>query len=654
MEITDTNGSIKNRRLANPSRALRRAICLLLCLALTLPLTTVALAAEGEDWDLYLPRHDASQDLYVLTEDNTTYTAGSMWSKLQYTGDFTLELDYYTGVKDRPYQGADGISIVFYSAAPTSGMGANAVCPGGYALELDTYVNGEFKEPLSTNHIALTKGKASEHLASAALRESEDGKWHHLKLELQGGTCSAWIDNSLRLTASAPQTGYGWLGIGASTGAGTNLHAVKNVSLSGTGTKRPAVSEEPVEWRFLFAVFSNYISQNGTRTTMTQEELDAIQYAAQGFEDYMESFGYIRPTVETVIIDTPLQGPTPPADDPTNPRLHADDAYRYLKDQVDLDTYDHVTVFANMAPDKTDYWGFGGSFLPNGTGYSFMNTISRDLCLKSMSEAHEKGYWPPAVPVHEFLHFTESLGRKLGQYVPITCHDSEQYGYKKDDDDFKVFYTDLITRQVKGADGSMLGVSEMVWRFSPRMLRALETQTPPPVQQQPETVGGFSDVHTTDYYAESVQWAVAQEITAETSKTIFSPEEDCTTAQVLTFLWRANGSPEPAAASFPGLTGEEYYAKAVRWAAEKGLIDGTVFVDAPCTRAQCMTYQWILAGKPSAAPAAFSDVPSNATYAQAVAWAVENGVTSGTSRTTFSPDATCTRAQIVTFLYRAR
>jgi len=202
----------------------------------------------------------------------------------------------------------------------------------------------------------------------------------------------------------------------------------------------------------------------------------------------------------------------------------------------------------------------------------------------------------------------------------------------------------------------MLGVSELIWSFSPRKLRMLETQTPPPapVQQPEKTEGSFLDVRATDYFAEPVRWAVAQGITAGTSKTAFSPGENCTTAQILTFLWRANGSPEPAASSFPGLTGKEYYAKAVCWAAEKGLIEGTVFSNVPCTRAQCVTYQWILAGKPPAAPAVFSDVPYDASYAQAVAWAVKAGITGGMTRTTFAPDRVCTRGQIVTFLYRAK
>lgn len=168
------------------------------------------------------------------------------------------------------------------------------------------------------------------------------------------------------------------------------------------------------------------------------------------------------------------------------------------------------------------------------------------------------------------------------------------------------------------------------------------------------TVGGFSDVSETDYFAEPVRWAVEKNITTGTSDTSFSPNQTCTTAQILTFLWRANGKPEPGIANpFSDVTADDYYYKAALWAYEEGLISGAGFGgSAPCTRAQTVTYQWKLAGSPTAPSAGFSDVSDSADYAMAVAWAVQKGVTTGTSSTTFAPDDTCTRGQIVTFLYR--
>lgn len=167
-------------------------------------------------------------------------------------------------------------------------------------------------------------------------------------------------------------------------------------------------------------------------------------------------------------------------------------------------------------------------------------------------------------------------------------------------------------------------------------------------------VGGFNDVLETDYFADAVLWAVKEKITNGTSDTTFSPSNTCTTSQILTFLFRANGSPEPKAANpFTDVKESDYFYKAALWASEKGLISGSTFGgNTPCTRADTVTYLWKLARSPSAPAASFTDVPSNSEYAPAVAYAVSKGITSGTSKTTFSPEATCTRGQIVTFLYR--
>lgn len=162
----------------------------------------------------------------------------------------------------------------------------------------------------------------------------------------------------------------------------------------------------------------------------------------------------------------------------------------------------------------------------------------------------------------------------------------------------------------------------------------------------------FTDVAADAYYADAVRWAVDKGVTAGTSATTFSPDDICTTAQILTFLWRANGSPAPAG-RHAAVPAGQYYSDAVNWAYESGLISGSAFVaDDPCTRSATVTYLWKLAGSPAADAAAFTNVPADAEYAQAVAWAVKEGVTAGTGAATFSPGSTCTRAQIVTFLYR--
>ena len=168
----------------------------------------------------------------------------------------------------------------------------------------------------------------------------------------------------------------------------------------------------------------------------------------------------------------------------------------------------------------------------------------------------------------------------------------------------------------------------------------------------------FADVAENAYYASAVEWALKNDVTGGTTATTFSPNAVCTRAQAVTFLWRAAGCPEPAGTnSFTDVSADAYYAKAVVWAVEQGITNGTgggkFSPDAACTRAQVVAFLWRAEGSDTAGTAnAFADVPTNAYYTGAVNWAVENSITGGTSATTFSPAANCTRAQIVTFLYR--
>ena len=168
----------------------------------------------------------------------------------------------------------------------------------------------------------------------------------------------------------------------------------------------------------------------------------------------------------------------------------------------------------------------------------------------------------------------------------------------------------------------------------------------------------FSDVSTSAYYYEAVKWAQEKGITGGIGNGLFGPNQPCTRAQIVTFLWRAAGSPEPKSmSSFSDVSADSYYAKAVAWAVENGITtgtgDGKFSPDATCTRAQSVTFLFRAIGKLVDSKAEFSDVLTDSYYANAVAWAVENGVTNGIGNGLFGPDNSCTRAQIVTFLFRA-
>ncbi len=188
----------------------------------------------------------------------------------------------------------------------------------------------------------------------------------------------------------------------------------------------------------------------------------------------------------------------------------------------------------------------------------------------------------------------------------------------------------------------------------------VETSPEPP--KPVETVAPFTDVPVTAYYSDAVRWAVDSGVTTGTSPTAFSPDAGCTRAQVVTFLWRSVGSPKPVRREnpFTDVAPGSYYYDAMLWAVENGITNGTSATtfspNRTCTRAQIITFLWRTGGaEPWYVESGdfFTDVPRQAYYYSAVVWALVYEITTGTSATAFSPDATCTRGQVVTFLHRA-
>ena len=170
----------------------------------------------------------------------------------------------------------------------------------------------------------------------------------------------------------------------------------------------------------------------------------------------------------------------------------------------------------------------------------------------------------------------------------------------------------------------------------------------------------FYDVPNDSFYYEAVKWAAGKNIASGVGNNLFAPDQPCTRAQIVTFLWRAAGSPEPEnSGSFSDVPASAYYAKAVAWAVENGITtgtgDGMFSPDAVCTRAQAVTFLWRYEKAPVASRSnPFTDVAADSYYADAVLWAVKEDITKGATDTTFSPGADCTRAQIVTFLWRCK
>lgn len=238
-----------------------------------------------------------------------------------------------------------------------------------------------------------------------------------------------------------------------------------------------------------------------------------------------------------------------------------------------------------------------------------------------------------------------STSAKRGSIVTITV--TPDAGYVLDE---------LTVTDKDGKDVALTKKSDTEYTFV--MPTGKVEITPSFVKQTPSQA--FVDVKTGDYFYDAVQWAVGKGITNGTSAETFSLEDPCTRAQIVTFLWRAAGSPVVNyAMDLSDVAGDAYYAEAVRWALSEGITTGTsadqFSPDATCTREQAVTFLWRAAGSPAVSGgSAFEDVGADAYYARAVAWAAQNGVTNGISQALFGTGSDCTRAQIVTFLYRAQ
>lgn len=242
-----------------------------------------------------------------------------------------------------------------------------------------------------------------------------------------------------------------------------------------------------------------------------------------------------------------------------------------------------------------------------------------------------------------------SKNAKKGSDVTVTA--TPDKGYEVDD---------IVAKDAKGNKLTLKDNGDGTYTFTMPASKVTieatfaEKQADEPVA--PEKL--FADVSADDYYYEAVKWASENGVTGGIGENLFGANLPCTRAQIVTFLWRAAGSPEPKGMSgFVDVSADAYYAKAVAWAVEEGIVSGTSATtfnpDAVCTRAQSVAFLYRAFGEKVNKAAGFSDVSADAYYADAVAWAVENGVASGIGGGLFAPDQDCARGQIVAFLYRA-
>lgn len=298
------------------------------------------------------------------------------------------------------------------------------------------------------------------------------------------------------------------------------------------------------------------------------------------------------------------------------------------------------------APTKSGY-RFSGWYY-NGSAWNFEEGVTAPMILTAQWSRKSSGGSPSyAITAAETNHGTVALSAqsaKRGSTVTITVKPDSGYVLES-----------LAVVDGSGNEQKLTDLGEGRYTFT---MPSGKVEVKATFQEDNSVLNVFYDVPNDAYYFEAVKWAVGKNITNGVSENLFGPDQACTRAQIVTFLWRAAGSPVVNyAMDLTDVPADAYYAEAVRWALSEGITtgtgEGTFSPDAACTRAQAVTFlARALDGKTEGA-ANFQDVLAGSYYAEAVAWAVETGVTNGISETLFGPDQACTRGQIVTFLFRA-
>lgn len=317
-------------------------------------------------------------------------------------------------------------------------------------------------------------------------------------------------------------------------------------------------------------------------------------------------------------------------------------------------------------PKREDVWDFGGAD-PLGKftlAYSKVSVTKVDWVLENIFNcslsniaAMKETLDPGKVYSHDGFYYVEIAGIGGGFEVDIqdiTLLEGRYYvTYNLHDvysnDGWIKHYAIL---ELKNIDGKNYWSLHYLKRLADGESPSLPVASTPSV-----SANKFTDVKQSDYFYNAVHWGVEQGVVSGTGANTFSPQNICSKAQILTLIWRAAGEPASAVSNpFTDVAVSDYYYKTALWAYEKGMVTGSTFTgDTPCTRSMAVTYLWQAAGRPAvSASTQFTDVNAGSNYAMAVAWAVNNGITSGTGENTFSPNTTCNRGQIVTFLYRCR
>ena len=408
-----------------------------------------------------------------------------------------------------------------------------------------------------------------------------------------------------------------------------------NVTMGSTGVVRNTAAMTGAELRS--ETFRDLLNENQCED---HELRSALQDGVTRYSIKLRADGSL--TVDSWILDGEVRQKNAPALelDPQAPEapVITPDGGSYAEAQT--------VIITAASADAAIYYTLDGSDPLNGTLYTGPFTLEQSAAVRAVavrgnSVSAETRVEFTIETVHNAVLSFVSNGGSVVERVELpvgTALDLSAYVTEREGYDFTGWYLDAALTQP---------ITSLTLEADTTVYAGWRIRNP------------FVDVAEKDYFYDAVLWGVENGVVKGMDETHFEPETVCTRAQALTFLWRANGMPQPKTTTNPfvDVDTSAYYYDAVLWGVENGIVKGmdeTHFEpDTACSRAHALTFLWRAKGMPQAGGTTFADVPANAYYAQAVAWGVENGIVKGMDETHFEPDTLCQRAHAVTFLWRA-
>ena len=571
---------------------------------------TDANVGTGKTVPLTLALDGTAKDNYKLNSYTHSFTTASI-TKANYSGTFSKTVDI---VKGRSAAQTGSLTAADFLATPPAGAKINSVGGGSHTIISNlTVSDGELNYTSNANIAATADETYTVTISStnydditATLKFHPTDKQPQAALTINSANSVTYGQTLTLSTTGGSSGGAVTYAVSAGTGTATVAGAVLTPTTAGTVTVVATMAGDDTYEAVSSAPFTVTIAK---ATPAGTPSYTSITSGGKTLADAALGIGSITPTGSIKWVDsdgtTELLGTTAVA---------ANTAYKWLFTPADTANYNTLTGTLTLYHVST---GGGGGSVSYAISVDKAQNGSITVSPKNASKgdtvtitvAPDKGYTLETLTVLD----------KNGKEISVTAKDGKY--------SFRMPAGKVTVKATFAEDNSMLNF--------------------------------FVDVPASEYYYDAVKWAVENGITTGINETEFGPDLGCTRGQIVTFLWRAAGCPEPKnMSSFSDVSADAFYAKAVAWAVENGItsgIGGGKFApDETCTRAQSATFLYRAAGSPAVSgSAAFSDVGADTFYANAVAWAAKEGITGGIGGGLFGSELECTRAQIVTFLYRS-